>query len=375
MARQKENRRQIMVFFISILNFYFLLAFKSKQSKMPNKVFWQAPDNWLQFETVDMHTGGEPLRVITGGLPEIKGETILDKQQFFEKYLDFIRKALLWEPRGHADMYGAIITPPVSANADFGTFFMHNEGYSSMCGHAIIALVKLVYESGYLVKKNQEYIIDVPAGTIQAKAEVVKGKVILTRFKNVPSFVLSTSQNVVVSGIGRVQFDLAYGGAFYAFVDAASLGLGLEAKDSNQLIEYGKKIKKTIASNVKVKHPFKEQLSFLYGTIFTGLPKIQGHHSRNVCVFANGELDRSPTGSGISARAAIHALKDDLQIGEEITIESILDTTMTVKITKKTTYGPFAAVIPEVSGTAYFTGNNNFCIDPDDPLKTGFIFR
>lgn len=340
-----------------------------------NKPNWNPPKDWLQIQAIDMHTGGEPLRVITNGLPELKGNSILEQRRYFRDNLDHIRTGLMWEPRGHADMYGAVVTEPMNEGSDFGTFFLHNEGYSTMCGHAIIALVKLMNDTGCLVKENGEYIIDAPPGLIRARAQIENAKVVRTHFKNVPSFVLESHQEIEVPGIGKVRFDIAFGGAFYVFVDANSIGIGLEAKDYNQLIDWGKKIKKAVMENFEIQHPFEDDLSFLYGTIFTGEAKNPKHHSRNVCIFAEGELDRSPTGSGVSARAAIHHLKDDLAIGEEITIESILDTTMTVKIVEECSFGPHKAVVPEVSGTASITGQNSFCFDPEDTLKSGFIFR
>lgn len=345
-------------------------------SKNPiDKFEWQPPKDWLKLETVDLHTGGEPLRVFTKGLPPIQGKTILEKRRYFKNNLDSIRTGTMWEPRGHADMYGAVVTEPLNEGSDFGTFFLHNEGYSTMCGHAIIALVKLMHDTGILITKNNEYSIDAPPGLIRAKAVVENGIAIRTIFKNVPSFVLAANKQVEVPGIGTVKFDIAFGGAFYAFVDADSIGIGLEAQDYNQLIDWGKKIKKAVMENFEIKHPFEDDLSFLYGTIFTGKAKNTNHHSRNVCIFAEGEVDRSPTGSGVSARAAIHSLKNNLKVGEEITIESILDTTMTVKVVEETTFGSYKAVIPEVSGTANITGKNEFWFDPEDELRDGFIFR
>ncbi|MCL3780087.1 proline racemase [Prolixibacteraceae bacterium JC049] len=338
---------------------------------------WTPPSNWQVIETIDLHTGGEPLRVITKGLPEIKGTTILEKRRYFKEHLDHIRTGLMWEPRGHADMYGAVITPPTTPDGDFGTFFLHNEGYSTMCGHAMIALVTLMLDTG-LIKKdsNDPFIrIDAPPGRITASAQIENGKVKKVSFENVPSFVLYANQKVNVDGIGEVTFDVAYGGAFYAFVDAQSIGIGLEAKNYNQLIEWGRKIKYAVMDNFAITHPFEEDLSFLYGTIFTGKANDTAHHSRNVCIFAEGEVDRSPTGSGVSARAAIHHLKDNLQPGDSITIESILDTLMDVSIVSTTQYGSHEAVIPKVSGTASIVGQNRFYFDPEDPLGKGFIFR
>jgi proline racemase len=338
---------------------------------------WQAPSQWQKIETIDLHTGGEPLRVFTGGLPEIKGNTILEKRNFFRENLDSIRTGIMWEPRGHADMYGAVVTEPLNEESDFGTFFLHNEGYSTMCGHAIIALVKLMHDTGALVKnaKNTEYKIDAPPGLIRARAQLKNNKVERVYFKNVPSFVLLADRKIDVPEIGEVKFDVAFGGAFYAFVEADSIGIGLESKDFNQLVNWGMKIKKAVMENFEILHPYEDDLSFLYGTIFTGKPKNKNHHSRNVCIFANGEVDRSSTGSGVSARAAIHSLKDGLKLGQEIIVESILDTTMSVKIVEETSFGSFQAVIPEVSGTAHIIGRNQFLFDPEDNLKNGFIFR
>lgn len=327
--------------------------------------------------TIEMHAGGEPLRIIIDGLPEIPGDSILSKRRYFSEHHDHIRTGTMFEPRGHADMYGAIVTEPLNEGSDFGTFFLHNEGYSTMCGHAIIALTKYVLEMGVVKKKGDEPIlkIDAPPGLITSKAFRKKDKVEKVSFLNVPSFLLLRDEELEVSGLGNVRFDVAYGGAFYAFCEAEPLGLKLDESNYSQLIEAGRKIKQSVMDQYAIKHPFEEDLSFLYGTIFTGKALDPKHHSRNVCIFADGEVDRSATGSGVSARAALHYAKRELLLGEKITIESILGTTMDVEITEIQNYGPHQAVIPEVSGTAFFTGKNEFWFDPEDPLKDGFIFR
>ena len=332
---------------------------------------WRPPEHWTRVTTIDMHTAGEPLRVVVDGLPAIKGENVLEKRRYFREQYDHLRTGLMWEPRGHADMYGAVITP--SADADFDVFFLHNEGYSTMCGHAIIALTKLVVETE-LVSKN-EVSFNVPAGRIEAKATAVDGHVTETSFRNVPSFLYLPDQHVDVDGIGRVQFDIAYGGAFYAFVRAEEIGLKLLPNDVNRLIDYGRRIKHAVMSRFPIAHPFEDHLSFLYGTIFTGPPLNPTHHSRNVCIFADGELDRSPTGSGVSARAALHFAKGELQLNKRVTIESILGSTMSVEVVELTKFGPYDAVIPEVSGTASIIGRNEFYFDPQDPFQNGFILR
>jgi trans-L-3-hydroxyproline dehydratase len=340
---------------------------------------WKPPDDWMVIKTIDMHTGGEPLRVFLEGLPEIKGNTILEKRRYFRDHYDYIRTGTMWEPRGHADMYGALLTEPCTPDGDFGVFFMHNEGYSTMCGHAMIALVTLVLDTGMIKKEGEHPVIkiDAPPGRITAKGhrDDENSKVKYVFFHNVPSFMPIQDQQVEVPGIGKVTFDIGYGGAFYAYCHARPLGLKLDASDYQRLIDYGRRIKYAVMEQFEIKHPYEEDLSFLYGTIFIGDAYDKAHHSRNVCIFAEGEVDRSATGSGVSGRAAIHHAKGELKKGESITIESILGTCMDVKVVETTQYGSYPAVIPEVSGSAWITGRNEFYFDPGDPLKGGFIFR
>ena len=332
---------------------------------------WRPPDRWTRITTLDMHTGGEPLRVIIDGLPPIEGRTVLEKRRYFREHYDHLRRGLMWEPRGHADMYGAVITS--SEDADFDVFFLHNEGYSTMCGHAIIALTKLAVETGLVTKTGMTF--NVPAGRILARATIIEGQVTETSFQNVPSFLYLREQQVEVPEIGLVKFDVAYGGAFYAFVKAEAVGLTLEPEHFNRIIEYGRRIKHAVMTQFSTTHPFEPDLSFLYGTIFTGPPRDRSHHSRNVCIFADGELDRSATGSGVSARAALHFAKGELGLNKKITIESILGSTMSVRVVNTTNFGPHDAIIPEVSGTASIIGRNEFYFDPDDPFRDGFILR
>ena len=332
---------------------------------------WQPPGGWMRVQTLDMHTGGEPLRVFVSGLPPLAGNTVLEKRRFFRDHYDYIRTGTMWEPRGHADMYGAVLT--ASSHADFDVFFLHNEGYSTMCGHAIIALTTLAVETGLTAQSKITF--SVPAGLIEAQARLENGRARNVSFRNVPSFAYAVDQSIDVPGIGHVRFDIAYGGAFYALVEAQPLGLGLVPADFNRLVDYGRRIKHAVMEAMPITHPFEPDLSFLYGTIFTGAAEHPDCHSRNVCIFADGELDRSPTGSGVSARAALHYAKGELQLGERLMIESILGTRMTVQAAQTVKFGPFDAVIPEVGGSASITGRNEFYFDPEDPLCGGFILR
>jgi proline racemase len=338
---------------------------------------WEPPSEWRKITTFEAHTAGEPLRVITGGLPDIPGDTILAKRRYAREHLDDIRTGLMWEPRGHADMYGAIVTDPVTPDGDLGVLFLHNEGFSTMCGHGVIALTKVALDTGMINKEGDHPVlkIDTPAGRVTATAHRENGIVKEVSFLNVPSFVYKTDQEVEVPGFGKVRYDIAFGGAFYAYCDAEKVGVKMDGKNYNLMIDLGRRIKYAVMGNLEIHHPFEEDLGFLYGTIFTGSPFDPSNHSRNVCIFAEGEVDRSPTGTGVSARAALHHFRKEIKTGQSIEIESILGTTFKVKVAEETIFGEYPAVIPEVTGTASIIGQNEFYFDPEDPLMKGFIFR
>ncbi len=347
------------------------------QSRVAAMHDWQPPAGWRKITAIDAHTGGEPLRIITGGYPPPPGDTILEKRRYAREHLDHLRRALMWEPRGHADMYGCILTPPVSEEADFGVIFLHNEGYSTMCGHGIIAVTKVALETGLLEMRAPETVvkIDTPAGLVTARAAVNAGRVERVAFRNVPSFVLALDQEIEVPGLGTVTYDLAFGGAFYAYLPAESVRLTCTPADFRPLIEKGMAIKRAVMAGRDIRHPFEAELNFLYGTIFTGPPESRAADSRNVCVFADGEVDRSPTGTGVSGRLAIRFARGELQAGQPLVIESLIGSRFIGRVAETTRFGPYPAVIPEVEGSAFITGKNEFRIDPLDPLKDGFLLR
>jgi trans-L-3-hydroxyproline dehydratase len=338
---------------------------------------WVAPDNWQRITSIDAHTGGEPFRIVIGGLPELKGSTILERRQTMTDHLDHLRTALMWEPRGHADMYGCIITPSVSPEADFGVLFLHNEGYSSMCGHGIIGVTTVAVETGMITAVEPVTVvrIDTPAGLVTAQARLEKGRISSVFFHNVPSFVWALDRTVRVPGLGEVRYDIAYGGAFYAFVQADDLNVSTTPKDFNALIDKGMAVKRAVTAADPVMHPFETDLGFLYGTIIIGPPHSREAHSSNVCIFAEGQVDRCPTGTGVSARLALHHGRGEIGVNEPMVIESILGTRFSGRVVSTTTFGSHDAVIPEVEGSAWITGRNEFLMDPADPLKDGFIFR
>jgi trans-L-3-hydroxyproline dehydratase len=338
---------------------------------------WSPPAEWQKVTVIDAHTEGEPLRVIVSGFPDLSGRTILERRRVAKQHWDHLRTALMWEPRGHADMYGCIVTPAVSPDADFGVLFIHNEGFSTMCGHGIIGVTTVVLETGMFEMRSPETTIriDTPAGLVTAHARIENDRVKSVRFQNVPSFVVALDQQVDVPGLGVVQFDLAFGGAFYAYVLADTLGLKCGPEHYRALIENGMQIKRAVMDSFEMKHPFEKDLNFLYGTIFLGPPESESSASRNVCIFAEGEVDRSPTGTGVSGRMAIHFARGDIALNEPMVIESIIGSQFTGRVVERTKFGPYDAVIPEVEGRAFITGKNEFLLDPDDPLRHGFFLR
>jgi trans-L-3-hydroxyproline dehydratase len=332
----------------------------------------------MNITTLDTHAAGEPLRIITGGLPEIPGETILERRRYMRENLDHVRRVLMWEPRGHYNMYGCVLTPPVSPEAHYGVLFLHNEGYSTMCGHGVIALVTALFETGQLKPEGTSIPVnlDTPAGLVRATAHFDgEGRVVRVSFLNVPSFVYKHGLEIETPEYGKLTVDISFGGAFYAFISAEKVGLKVEPARTAQLVAAGESIKRAVNATLKIQHPFEEDLGFLYGTILTGPPEDPTHHSRNICVFANAEVDRSPTGTGVSARLALHHAWGELKQGQEIAVESILgrNSVFTGRVAAVTQVGDYPAVVPEVSGQAFITGRHEFIIDPCDELGQGFL--
>ena len=325
--------------------------------------------------TLDCHVAGEALRVVTSGVPEPAGATVLEKRQYCRSHLDHLRTALMWEPRGHHDMYGCLLVTPAHPQADTGVLFFHNEGYSTMCGHGIIGLATVMLEQGLFPVSIPTTTIrfDTPSGLVTAQAFLDEGKVRSVAFLNVPAFVLEVEQTIHVPGIGPVQYDIAFGGAFYAFCRAEALGLDLKPEHALRLQTLGLAIKQAIMTERTIFHPTEPELGYLYGTIFTGPPQTSGGDVRQTCIFADGALDRSPTGTGVSAHMALLHAKGDLGVEQPLWFESILGTSFGGKIVEKTHLGSHPAIIPEVEGRAYLTGRHEFMIDPDDPLKDGFL--
>ena len=322
--------------------------------------------------TVDYHTAGEPFRIVTGGVEPLRGATILDKRRDAAERLDHLRRLLVFEPRGHADMYGCFVTEPNDDGADLGVVFFHNEGYSTACGHGTIALVTWALESGRIEPSEPEtrVVVDVPSGRLECVARCGAGRVESVRFRNVPAFVLARDLE-----LGGRTIDVAFGGAFYASVDAPAHGLAVEARRLPELIALQRELRPAIERELDVVHPLEPELHGIYGVIFfqpeNGNPLTQ----RNVTVFADGEVDRSPCGSGTSARLALLHARGELDRGGELRHLGIVDTEFRGRIVETAAVAGRPAVVTEVEGSAHLTGRHEFVLAEDDPLGPGFLLR
>jgi len=324
---------------------------------------------------IDAHTAGEPLRIVTAGLPPIHGKTMLEKRKYMLENYDHLRKMIMLEPRGHSGMYGCILTTPVTEDGDFGVLFTHNEGLSSMCGHGIIGVTKVAIETGMFVAQEGENVvkIDSPAGRITAYADVANGEVLRVRFQNVPCFVYRENITVQVEGIGEILADVVYCGAFYVYLDAKKVGLSVKPAQTEQLVKVGMEIKNKVMAAMEFNHP-SSGVNWLYGTILFEKPVREGDKllTKNVCIFAEGQVDRSPTGTGTGGRVALHYHTGEMKKGDVMINNSIIDTPFEGRIIADTQEGPYPAVITEVSGTAQICGFNQLVLDPTDPLPEGF---
>ena len=314
--------------------------------------------------TVETHTGGEPTRIILDGWPKLSGKTLLDKRREVKERFDHLRRGLMLEPRGHDGMYGALLVEPDHPEADLAVLFMHNEGYSTMCGHATIALARWAVESGRV--KGPVVRLQCPCGLVVASV-ADDGWVC---FESVPSFVYALDRVAPTSTWGPVTVDIAYGGAFYAFLAADSIGLDLRTSPMRAIADAGEEIARAAAKAVPIDHPDEPDLAFLYGTILTDG---QISASRNICIFAGRQIDRSPTGSGVSARMALQIARRQAKLGEERQFESSTGAVFTGKALREgPAVGPRKSVIVEVGGIAHVTGEAKFRFDDDDPLREGF---
>jgi proline racemase len=332
--------------------------------------------------TVDYHTAGEPFRIVAELPFAIDAATVADRRVFATNapQVDGLRRLLCFEPRGHADMYGGFVVPPDDDGAHLGVLFWHKDGFSTACGHGTIALGAWAIDSGLVDPDPSgatEVRIDVPSGRVTARVHRSGDRTTAIDFVNVPSYVVATEVPVLTSR-GELTVDLAFGGAIYAFLDAAAVGLAVTPDHYADLIAIGREIKWLLNDADVARHPTDDRLSGVYGTIIVESLGADGEgnpHERNAAIFADGEVDRSPCGSGSAARIALLAARGELHPARELVNDSIVGSRFRGRIVAEAMVGRRAAVVPEVTGTAYRTGTHVFELDPDDPIGEGFVLR
>ncbi|TCN35095.1 proline racemase [Kribbella orskensis] len=330
----------------------------------------------------DYHTAGEPFRIVTEGFGEIPGATVPERREFARSSaeVDAVRQLLVNEPRGHADMYGGFVVPGNDDGADFGVLFWHKDGYSTACGHGTIALGTWAVETSRVAASadgDTEVVVDVPSGRVVARVTCSGGVVQRVAFRNIPSYVVTRAAKVMTRW-GLVLADISFGGAFYASVQASSVGLAVTPENYADLIALGREVKWALNETPWARHPSDSRLDGIYGTLLyddLGSSDDGGPHQRNVAIFADGEVDRSPCGSGTSARIALLADEGRLGPGQVLRHDSIVGTTFLGRVVEEVVAEGRAAVITEVEGSAYRTGTATFTLDPRDPLGTGFTLR
>jgi proline racemase len=327
---------------------------------------------------LDMHTGGEPVRIVRDGYPPIPGATILDKRRYAREQLDHLRRFLMFEPRGHYDMYGVLPVEPGLPDADLAVLFIHNEGYSTMCGHAVIALGRYAVDYG-LVERIEPVTtvrIECPCGLVTVYVEVQDGKSGRVSFDSVPAFLFSSGVEVSVPGIGLLTTDVAYGGAFYALADAAQFGLDVQTSRVRELVDAATALTEAVRATLPLSHPEHNDLAFLYGSILTdGRDRPEDGPSRNTCVFADAEVDRSPTGSGVTARMAARFAQGKVALHQPCVFESVTGAEFTGEVVEALQDGEREGVIVRVSGQAHYSGEARYWLDEGDIIGQGFLLR
>lgn len=326
------------------------------------------------YSAVDSHTEGMPTRVITSGVGTIPGQSMADKRRYLMAERDDLRTLLMTEPRGHSAMSGAILQPSSDPDADIGVIFIEVSGFLPMCGHGTIGTATVLVEAGLVPVKEPvtDIRIETPAGLVHAAVQVSDGHATAVTIRNVASYLHLRDARVTVEGIGEVKFDLAWGGNFYAILPAASIGLAVEPAQHDKLIEAGLRIIAAIGEQLEFSHPLQPELNECKHVVLTA-PGNDVVSSRSAVAIHPGWIDRSPCGTGTSARMAALAARGELAMDTDFVHASLIGSRFTGRLIEQTTVGPYPAYIPTITGRAWITGTANYQLDPDDPFPAGFL--
>lgn len=326
--------------------------------------------------TVESHTMGESLRLIVGGFPKVKGSSMPEKKAYFMEHYDDLHRALILEPRGHCNMYGAVLTSPCNPDADFGVIFMHGNGYHNMCGHGTIATNTIMVETGMIEvqEPNTSVKMETPAGLVSVNVNVEGGKAKSVSFENVPAFLYRKDAEVDVPGYGKLTMDISFGGSFFAIIDSQKLGLEICTENASKLTDAGMAILRAANEQIEIIHPELPHITTIDLCEIYGPAKSPDTDMQNITIF-DGQIDRSPCGTGTCAKVATLWARGELALDEPFVYESVINTKFIGKAKRETTVGPYKAIIPEITGSAYITGYGQYVIDEDDPVKYGFSLQ
>jgi len=324
---------------------------------------------------VDSHTGGNSERVVTGGLPPLPGDTMLEKLKYVRDHMDWLRTFLCHEPRGHNAMYASLLTPPTVKGADFGVLYLEPGGYATMCGHGTIGVCTVLVETGMVPVKEQvtEIVLDTPAGVVRCQVAVKDGKAESVTLRNVPSFLYKSGVKVNVPDLGSVTVDIAYGGNFYAILPVESVGLTIAPEHAQEIVACGTNIWRSVNAQVEIKHPEYPEINCVNYVEFFGPAKNPVATLQNTVVCPPLGMDRSPCGTGTSAKMATLWTKGELALNQEFVYESIIGSLFYGRLVEETRVGEFRAAVPTIRGSAWVMGIQQFVLDPTDPFPAGFV--
>ncbi|MCI5650103.1 MAG: proline racemase family protein [Fusicatenibacter sp.] len=325
-------------------------------------------------KTIDSHTMGEPTRIIYDGFPHLPGGTMMEKKNYLVEHYDFLRSAIMLEPRGHRDMFGAVLTEPVHREADYGVIFLDSGGCLNMCGHGSIGTASMLVDTKMVsvTEPFTEVVLDTPSGMIRTRVHVVDGEAVEVSILNVPSFLYRENLSIETKKWGTITYDISFGGSFFALVDAETIPLSLDLEHVDEITELGMELLCSINETVDIHHPCLDITTVDLIEFYSGTDNPKAN-MKNCVVFGDAQVDRSPCGTGTSAKLAALYARGELGIEEAFVYESITGTMFRGEVVKEEKIGGRKGIVPRITGSAYIIGYNEWVVDPQDPMKYGFL--